>query len=161
MDDVALVGSHFGRFDPDVLLEIAGDSEVFIGHDAGSGHVKLLADIEDQIGLADVPTVDEFSSGFGILAITLRRAGAGPGSDGSLFGFVQTAIIPEVAEFRIGEPRGHFGGQDRLADGGGPRAHFCVRGERHRRGLALAVTLDTALFEDRRDILVVGQASGR
>jgi hypothetical protein len=58
VDDLAVAGADLGGADPAAFGEVGRDDEVVVGVLAGGNHV-VLADVDDDVGLAELPAVCE------------------------------------------------------------------------------------------------------
>ena len=85
--------------------------------------------------------------------VAARVPGANPVGDGAAFLVGESAAVHERAEIVAGEPRRHPLVGDDLGDCFRPRRGLLVRGQRERRGSALAMALPAVLGEDRRHVL--------
>ncbi len=134
-----------------------------------SGLHQHILGSHDQIGFADRPLgrVVPDSQWRHRGRIASRRAIIGPLRDLGDLLVAQRRIVLELlnADVLLDVPgrhdasaRSHAGA---LLDGLGPRPHFFVGPERHRRHAVRAVTVLTAALEDRRDVSCEGDLSRR
>ena len=91
-----------------------------------------------------------------ILRVALGRAGVDPARDRRLLRVGQAALVREVADRRIGMPRRHDAGLDRVGNRARPRPRILVGEQRHRRDLARPMTGGAVGKEDRRDVIKGG-----
>ena len=93
--------------------------------------------------------------------VARRRTGVGPGTQQLDVVPAQAALVREVSERRVGEPRRHLLRDDRALDGLGPRPRLLVGEQRHRRHLAGPVARLAVGLEHRQHVLVERGGVGR
>ena len=152
VDHVPPVRPHLRPHDPLVLVEVRRNDQVLVVDRALRLDEERLGHLEHQVGLADVPSVDELQRLGSVLRIAARGSGLDPLGQRALLLGTEHVGVREVPVARIGEPRRHAVERDSLPDRPRPRPDLLVGQQRHRGRLARAMAVLTVLLQDGLDV---------
>ena len=160
MRDLAGARTNFNGADPPIFLEVRRDG--WNRKDIRTGRRNLhLRQLDDVIGLAQLPAIGEHRQRRHVLQIALRRTLVHPFRDRRDFCVGQPRIVLEHADARLGHPGRHLPRYDLVLDRSRPRPGILVGQQRHRRDLAGAVARDAARVQNWRDVVSKGRLIGR
>ena len=155
MDDRAVARDDLRRFHPHITLEGQLDIGKLPRALALGRHFHLRR-FDDHIGWPSagvIPSLCKLRQRGHVAVIAPWRARIHPRHQLVDLGLAQAAIVPPFAMVPLGVPRGHLTRDDLALDRAGPRPHFVVRPERHRRDLARPMARDALGVHDRSNVL--------
>jgi hypothetical protein len=156
----AIAGTEFGGSNVGVLLEIQGQNEALEAVVSVGGYVEAVTGLEDEIGLAALPSLREGRNGRLVLRIAFGRAVFSPLADeGDLLGG-ETPLMLECAETGLGFPGRHEALFGDSRDEQGALGCVLVSEQGKRGDFTGPMALRTLTVEDRRDVLVVCRRRG-
>ena len=161
MHDLGVVRQDLDAVDPRILRKHVRQRLIAVIHKAFRGHAVQFR-LEHQIGLADQPAVAHHLPQGNRRRVgdffARRHAGMHPGNQRVPLGVRHFAVIDEIVVSTRRVPRRHR----LIADNFGQRRPLFFRllvGQKRKRGLGpRLMALHAVLPQDRRDVLVVGQA---
>jgi len=160
MDGRRIPRAELDRLDMAATAQRDGHDE--IPEDIGSvrRHGVRLGHGHNYVGSAQLPADRENRYLWQITWLTPERAVRDPSLDDLDVAIAQTSIATELTVFRVGLPRRHRATRDSLGDEPGPRSNVLVRHQIERSALAGPMAGCAVAKEERRDILIEGDASG-
>ena len=158
--DAPIAGSHFDALDPGVFLESRRHHDPLVIDRPRGRDAERLRHLEDLVGLADVPAVEEGQRSGCLPRIALGRAAIGPAGDRVDLRLRETTVVLEVADGRIGVPRRHLPAHGGSLHGRRPGARVAVGQHRKRRRFARPMAGLAMLLEHRHHVFVVRHAAG-
>jgi hypothetical protein len=142
----------FSRLNPPIFGESAGKGDVHDVDDTFSRNLERVGHLHDGVGLSNVPAFGELTRLWRLSRVSFSSALIDPCDYRVNFLLAQGRVVLEVAVLWIGEPRRHFLGQHRAADGLRPRPRLGVGEQRHRSDFSGSMALLTTILDDRRYI---------
>ena len=157
MHDAAIAESALDPLHPRVLREHGGDDEVLVFDHSGRRHVKRLGHAEDSVRLADVPSVDKLLVRRLFGEVALRTTLVDPLRDRFDLLIAQADVVGELADLAVGRPGRHSSFGHRVANRRTPIADHLVVGEREGPDFPFAMTLLTAVLQNRQHVAIVAR----
>src|SRR5262245_54243495 len=154
MHDLAIAGPRLGPEHVTILCDIQRDFKILVLVRAAGIQSEFIRHCQHQIRLADTPAFDELRRRRQIIGLPFLRSAINPVRNLVNLGLAQPPVVCPLADVRIGVPGRHLAADDLLANGPGPGPRVFVAQYREGRCFTGAVTLDTALEEDRGDVFV-------
>ena len=154
VDDRTVGGAGLDGLDPLIFREAHGNHNILVVDFAFLGHFEGLGRGNHEVGLRNVPAVDEGGWRTAILGGAFGRAPIGPLDERVDFTLRHGSVVRELPVMRVGEPGRHTPAEDVLLDGLGPRTNFGVGGELHRANFAAPMAGSTTRGDDGLDVLV-------
>src|SRR5215471_213045 len=161
MDDASVAGPDFSGLHPFVFIEVRRDSDIHVRYDAVGWNLDFFWHLDNRLGLADGPALDELRGSGQISGVAFRSPLIDPGRNSVDFFLAQAAIIQEMAIFRGSQPRRHSPALNFVLDRPGPGASVFVGHKRHRGYFASPVALNAVRVENRGDVPAEGDSCVR
>ena len=149
-----ITGPDFGGNHPLVFLQICRNDHPLIGNISLCRHIEGDGRFHNEIRLTSDPSFHPLPRSRRILRIAFWRTGIHPSYESVDIRLGERAVIGELPEVRIGEPRRHLLRQYCLTDRFCPRARLFVRQQRHRGDLARTMTFLAVVLQNWLDVLM-------
>src|SRR4029079_15623324 len=131
------------------------DEMVILDHSFRRNVHRFIAHVNNLVRLADDPALDELPRRRQLRSVTFGAAVIDPSGDHLLLFVGETNVVIKVAVCGVGVPGGHASLVDDLADHFAPAYNVVVAGHLEGPNPPFAVTLDTMVLEDARNLLAV------
>src|SRR4051812_22404129 len=133
MHDRARTWVYLHFLDPLVFSQLRVDREPGVLDGSLGAYGKVAGNLDDQVGVSDLPVVGEGKRSRGVGEGRPRCACLNPSVDDLYFGRTETAIVRKVTICGVSRPGWHLSCEHRLADRLCPRARVLTSQERERR----------------------------
>ena len=151
MRNLPIRGPDLDGTDPPIRIHVHGD--VGDGKEILAGRRYLhFRQLDDEIGLSELPAFCEHGHRRHVGGLALRRAGIGPCGNCADVRLAQARVVREAADRSIGRPRRHRAADHPLPDRPREGARFLEGAERHRRRFAGPMTAHALRMKNRRNV---------